>query len=52
MSGHVGEGKWNSLALTTQLLPETAKPRAREPFSAVTPPMGGGDGWCSGKGNM
>lgn len=41
MSGHVGEGKWNSLALTTQLLPETAKPRAREsPLLSCDSPMG------------
>ena len=40
MSGHMGEGKWNSLTLPTQPLLRQQSLGPGEPFSAVTPPMG------------
>ena len=49
MSGHMGEGKWNSLTLPTQPFLRQQSLGPGEPFSAVTPPMGGGDGWCMGR---
>ena len=42
MSGHMGEGKWNSLTLPTQPFLRQQSLGPGEPFSAVTPPMGGG----------
>ena len=54
MSGHMGEGKWNSLTLPTQPLLRQQSLGPGEPFSAVTPPMGavmddagGGNMWVS-----
>ena len=50
MSGHVGEGKWNSLALPTQRLPETAKPRARRALLSCDSSHGGRWWMVQGKG--
>ena len=49
MSGHMGEGKWNSWLYRHNPFPRQQRLGPGEPLSAATPPTVGGDGWCREK---